>query len=111
MQCIKWLLRKMFSHTTSRNKNVSTIVLKDVLLHELSMQFNNVSYVYKMRQPISLNLFFSCSSSALGELAVVVHGCCSAPRRLAILPALWVQHPPRTLTRPFILDSNEAAVQ
>lgn len=59
----------------------------------------------------SFYLFFSGSSSALGELAVVVHGCCSAPRGLAILPALGVQHPPRTLARPFVLHPDKAAVQ
>lgn len=35
-------------------------------------------------------LFFSCSTSALGELAVVVHGGCPASRGLAVLPTLWV---------------------
>lgn len=59
----------------------------------------------------SFYLFFSGSSSALGELAVVVHGRCSAPRGLAILPALGVEHPPRTLARPLVLHPDEAAVQ
>jgi len=55
-------------------------------------------------------LFLRCSSSAFGELAVVVHGGGPASRGLAALAALGVQHPPRALPRALILDANKAAV-
>lgn len=56
-------------------------------------------------------LFLCCSSSALCQFAVVVHGGSPASRGLSALPALGVQHPPRALSRPLILDADEAAVQ
>lgn len=59
-----------------------------------------------------MNYFFlCCSSSALCELAVVVHGGSPASRGLPTLSTLRVQHPPRALPRPLILDADEAAVQ
>lgn len=61
--------------------------------------------------PSFIYLFLSCSSSALAVLAVVVHGDRPAAWGLAALPALWVQHPPRALSRALILDANKAAVQ
>ena len=66
---------------------------------------------YKSISGFFVYLFLCCSSSALGELAVVVHGGGSAPRGLAALPTLRVQHPPRALPRSLVLDTNKAAVQ
>lgn len=42
--------------------------------------------------------------------AVVYRGCPSSGS-FPHLPSFWVQHPPRTLPRPFILHPDEATVQ
>lgn len=56
-------------------------------------------------------LFLSRSASALGELAVVVHGGRPASRGLPALAALRIKHPPGTLPRALVLHADEAAVQ
>lgn len=83
---------------------METVDIKDsiALVQILAQKQLNSFFIY---------LFLSCSSSALGKLAVVVHGSRPASRRLAILPSLWVQHPPWTLACPFVLHANKAAVQ
>lgn len=58
-----------------------------------------------------LYLLLHGPSSALGQLTVVVHGGCSAPRRFSIFPPLWVQHPPGTFPCSLVLDAHKAAVQ
>lgn len=50
-------------------------------------------------------------SSAFGQLAVVVHGGCSAPRRLSVFAALRIQHPPGAFSCSLVLDAYKSAVK
>lgn len=56
-----------------------------------------------------------CSLPADATLRLQVAGAivyrCTSPRSLSHLPAFWVEHPPGTLPRPFILHPDEATVQ
>lgn len=58
-----------------------------------------------------LHLFLGGPSSALGRLAVVVHGGSSASRWLSILSPLRVKHPPWAFSCSLILYAHKAAVQ
>jgi hypothetical protein len=56
-------------------------------------------------------LLLGSPSSALGELAVVVHGGSSTSGGLPALPSLGVQHPPRALPCPLVLHTNKTTVE
>lgn len=78
----------------------------DVLAHSKSAPSGQA----EIFSPLT-DLFLGCSSTALCEFAVVVHGSGSPAWRLAALSPLRVQHPPWALPRSFILDAHKTTVQ